>query len=266
MGPVIAIANQKGGVGKTTTAINLGAALAAADLKVLVVDADAQANCTSGLGIDKSAVPKSLYHALMLNEPLEGIILETALEGLKIVPADKHLSGAVIELVDVPERESLLRRRLAPVRDRFHIVLIDCPPALNLLTLNSLVAADQVLVPMQCEYFALEGVAELLETIERVKALWNPRLELLGVLLTMCDERTNLNREVTEEIRRHFRHQVFETTIPRNVRLAEAPSFGQPILTYDIKSKGAESYLRLARELLNHDQKSVGQGAGSSPA
>lgn len=258
MSRVLAIANQKGGVGKTTTAINLGAALAAAELPVLLIDADAQANCTSGLGLRRERPGKTLYEALINDIPLAEIVVDTELANLKLIPADKHLNGASVELIDREEREYVLRRCLEPIRDLYHFVLIDCPPALNLLTLNGLVAADGVLVPIQCEYLALEGVTDLLETIERVRKRFNPALELAGVLATMFDERTNLSGQVHQELLKHFNSALFQAVIPRNVRLAEAPSFGKPILFYDPRSKGAEAYVNLAKEILRHEKKGVG--------
>jgi chromosome partitioning protein len=255
---IIAITNQKGGVGKTTTAINLAAALAMADMRVLVVDTDAQANCTSGLGVVRGSFRKSIYDSLILGEPLVNVILDTELDNLKIVPADRNLTGAAIEMVDIPKRESILKRLLAPVCADFDFVLIDSPPSLNLLTLNGLVAAQSVLVPIQCEYFALEGISELLDTVGRVRRGYNPDLRILGILLTMFDERTNLSNQVREDLRSHFPKEMFHTVIPRNIRLAEAPSFGKPIVIYDIRSKGAESYINLAKEILNHEKKGVG--------
>ncbi len=245
-------------MGKTTTAINLGAALAMADMRVLVVDADAQANCTSGLGVTKGSIRKSLYDALILGEPLGTILLTTELQNLKLVPADRNLTGAAIELIEMPEREFLLRKLLQAVLENFDYILIDSPPSLNILTLNALVAAHSVLVPIQCEYFALEGITDLLDTIARVRASFNPGLILQGVLLTMFDERTNLSSQVRTDLKSFFRDRVLNTVIPRNVRLAEAPSFGKPIIIYDIRSKGAESYINLAKEILNHDKEGTG--------
>jgi chromosome partitioning protein len=258
MAKVIVVANQKGGVGKTTTVINLAASLAMADMRVLVVDTDAQANCTSGLGISKGMVKKSIYNALVFNEPLHSLILDTELENLKLVPADKGLTGAAIEIIDFPDREFILKRLLAPVLDRFDFILIDSPPSLNILTLNGLVAANSVLVPIQCEYFALEGITDLLDTLGRVRRSFNPEIAIQGILLTMFDERTNLSSQVREELKTYFPGRVLQTVIPRNVRLAEAPSFGKPIILYDIRSKGAESYISLAKEVLQHEKKSIG--------
>jgi chromosome partitioning protein len=259
---VIAITNQKGGVGKTTTAINLSAALAMADMRVLVIDTDAQANCTSGLGIAKGSVRRSIYHALVLDEPLNQLILGTALDNLKLIPADKNLTGAAIELIDFPEREFILKRLLSPLLPEYDYILIDSPPSLNLLTLNGLVAAHSVLVPIQCEYFALEGITDLLETITRVRRTFNPELSIQGVVLTMLDERTNLGSQVRADLKAFFADRVMATAIPRNIRLAEAPSFGKPIILYDIRSKGAESYINLAKEVLSHEKKGAGQGVG----
>lgn len=254
MGKTIAIANQKGGVGKTTTAINLGASLAANDLRVLVVDADPQGNSTTGLGINKRCGLPTLYEALLGDLPIDAVIVETAFHGLDLVPADKNLVGANIELLDVDRREFRLAERLSPVRPKYDYILIDCPPALDLLTLNALVAADSVLIPIQCEFFALEGISELMDTIDRVRHAFGHPLRIEGILLTMYDDRTNLTRQVAQDLREFFGDEVFRTVIPRSIRLAEAPSFGQPILTYDIRSRGAESYIRLAKEILEHEQ------------
>ncbi len=264
MAKVIAITNQKGGVGKTTTAINLSAALAMADMRVLVVDTDAQANCTSGLGFTKGSIRKSIYHAMILNEPVRDIILGTQLDNLKLIPADKNLTGAAIELIDFNDREFVLKKLLSPLLPEFDYILIDSPPSLNILTLNGLVAAHSVLVPIQCEYFALEGITDLLETVSRIRVTLNPELTIQGVLLTMLDERTNLSSQVRAELKSFFGDRVLTTAIPRNVRLAEAPSFGKPIILYDIRSKGAESYINLAKEVLNHEKKGAGQRTGSA--
>lgn len=249
MSRVIAVANQKGGVGKTTTAINLAAALAALDHPILIVDLDPQANATSGLGFSKREEGTNTYGVLMGQTPLFAV-RPTAFPNLSILPSSRDLVGAEIELLPRPDREQSLRFALEPLREDYDFVFVDCPPSLSLLTVNGLAAADSVLVPIQAEYFALEGLTDLLDTVERVRHSFNPLLALEGIVLTMYDERTNLARQVTEDIRRHFGELVYETVIPRNIRLGEAPSFGKPVLAYDIKSKGAEAYLALARELL----------------
>jgi chromosome partitioning protein len=251
---VLAITNQKGGVGKTTTAINLAAALAANDLKVLIVDSDPQGNATTGLGITKGADHPSLYNVLLGGAPASEAIVHTEFEGLHIISADKNLVGANLELVDIKDREFRLREGLAAVRDQFHFVLIDCPPALDLLTLNALIAADAALVPIQCEFFALEGISELMDTIDRVRDSFHHPIQIAGILLTMFDDRTNLTRQVANDLREFFGRQVFRTVIPRSIRLAEAPSFGKPILAYDPGSRGAEGYVKLAKEILEHEQ------------
>ena len=254
MSRVFAIANQKGGVGKTTTAINLAASLAANDIRVLVIDSDPQGNCTSGLGVTKDPDKPSLYHVLLGDAHMKDAIRPTDFEGLQIITADKNLVGSNLEMVDLPNREFLLRSRIDEVRDNYEFILIDCPPALDLLTLNALIAADSVLVPIQCEFFALEGVSELMDTIERIREAFQHPLAIEGILLTMFDDRTNLTRQVATDLREFFKDEVFRTVIPRSVRLAEAPSFGKPILTYDPRSKGAESYIKLAKEILDHEQ------------
>lgn len=261
MGRTIAIANQKGGVGKTTTAINLGAALAKSGSQTLVLDFDPQANTTAGIGFQKDHSRRSIYHAILLGARLADLILETACDRLFLVPSEKNLVGATLELADKPGRELILDRHLQAVRERFDFILIDCPPALDLLTVNALVAADSVLIPVQCEYFALEGVSELLDTLIRIRRSHNARLAVEGILLTMYDERTNLSQQVRDDLRDFFGDQVFRSLIPRNVRLAEAPSHGKPIFLYDPACRGAESYLQLAKEIIDHGQKGSGSRA-----
>ena len=262
MGRIIAIANQKGGVGKTTTAINLGASLAYEDMWTLVVDCDPQANSTSGLGFPKDPDRPSIYHGLLLDHPLSDLTLKCEQEGLHLIPSEKNLVGANIELVDRQRREHVLSEKLESIRNRFNFLILDCPPALDLLTLNCLAAADSVLVPIQCEYFALEGVSELLDTVVRIRRTFNPRLAVEGILLTMYDERTNLASQVAADLKDFFGKQVFDVMIPRNVRLAEAPSFGKPILLYDRSSRGAECYLQLAREVIEHAEDGTGTWTG----
>jgi chromosome partitioning protein len=253
MGKIIAVANQKGGVGKTTTSVNLAAGLAVEEKKVLLVDADPQGNATSGAGIPRTMSRKTLYHAIVMREALNNIILPTELPLLFVLPADKNLAGAEIELVETNNREYELKRLLSNIKDEYDYIIIDCPPSLGLLTINGLTAADSLLVPIQCEYFALEGVTELFDTLARLRRGLNPQLAIEGLLLTMYDERTNLSGAVAQDLRDFYGNQVLKTVIPRNVRLAEAPSYGKPIILYDIRSRGAESYIQLAKEILSHE-------------
>jgi chromosome partitioning protein len=257
---IIAIANQKGGVGKTTTAVNLGASLAASEQKTLVIDCDPQGNTTSALGFPKDPARRTLYQTLILDEPIERVTLDAQVEGLDLIPSDKDLVGASVELVLMENREYRLRAAISGIKEKYDYILIDCPPALDLLTLNALAASDSVLVPIQCEYLALEGVSELLDTLMRLRRTINPSLAIEGILLTMYDDRTTLSKQVAADLRSFFGGQVFDTVIPRNVRLAEAPSHGMPVMFYDIHSKGAESYIQLAKEVIANAQKRVGSG------
>ncbi len=255
MARIISVANQKGGVGKTTTTVNLGACLAYDGKKVLLIDSDAQGNATSGLGVRKPDVKQDIYDVLVNEVPIKETIVQTSRENLSIVPATLQLAGAEIELTSMMARESRLKSALAEVSDDYNFILIDCPPSLGHLTINAFTASDAILIPVQCEYYALEGLSQLLNTVRLVQKHFNPGLEIEGVLLTMYDARTNLGAEVVEEVRRYFQEKVYDTIIPRNVRLSEAPSHGKPIIDYDPRSKGAEVYQALAKEVLVREQK-----------
>jgi len=252
LGKVIAIANQKGGVGKTTTSVNLSSCLAYKGKKVLLIDVDPQGNSTSGLGIDKQSIEKSIYDVLVNDVSINDILLDTAVEKLKICPSNIQLAGAEVELVPMISRETRMKNAIAEIREEYDFIIIDCPPSLGLLTVNSLTAADTILVPIQCEYYALEGLSQLMNTVKLVQKHLNPSLEVEGVVLTMYDARTNLSIQVVEEVKKYFQNKVYRTIIPRNVRLSEAPSFGLPIILYDPKSRGAECYLELAEEVIEY--------------
>jgi chromosome partitioning protein len=256
MARIIAIANQKGGVGKTTSSINLAAALAVEGASILLVDMDPQANATSGLGIDPKSLSRTVYNALINNDDTKSLLLDTGIKGLSLLPANSHLAGAEVELVDIDQREQRLRTALAPIQQDFGTILVDCPPALGFLTINAMASAHAVLVPVQCEYYAMEGLGRLMESIDRIRQSVNPDLEIEGILLTMYDSRNSLARQVVEQIRSHFPDKVYETMIPRNVTLAEAPSYGRPVLLYNAASAGAQSYLSLAKEFIAHGEKS----------
>lgn len=251
MAHVICIANQKGGVGKTTTAVNLSACLAAAEKRTLLVDCDPQANATTGLGIDKKNLASTLYHGLIGQAQVDELVQDTAIPSLKMVPSNVELIGFEVEMMDTQGRETILKRFIAPLRERYDFILLDCPPSLNLLTVNAMTAADAMLIPLQCEFYALEGLSQLLQTVKRIKQGLNPGLGIGGILLTMFDRRTNLSYQVAEDAERYFKNLVYRTTIPRNIRLSEAPSFGKPILMYDAASVGAQSYMQLANEIIN---------------
>ncbi len=263
MAHVISIANQKGGVGKTTTAINLAAALAASELRVLLIDSDPQGNSTSGVGVSKNDDRKTIYDVLLRQAPVEHAITQTQF-GMALLPADQNLVATNLDLVDQEERERRLKTALVSLDEHYDFIIIDCPPALDLLTLNALVASHSVLVPIQCEFFALEGISQLMDTIDRTRKAFNPDLQIEGVLLTMYDDRTNLTRQVETDLRDFFGHQVFQTVIPRSVRLAEAPSFGKTILAYDPRSRGAEAYIQLAKEILANAQRARTESAQSA--
>lgn len=252
MAQIIAVANQKGGVGKTTTTVNLGASLAFVGKKVLLIDMDAQGNATSGLGVRKGEVDKDIYDVLINEEPLEDVIMQSSRENLSIVPATIQLAGAEVELTSLMARETRLKSAVETVEDNYDYILIDCPPSLGHLTINAFTASDSVLIPVQCEYYALEGLSQLLNTVRLVQKHFNKELKVEGVLLTMLDARTNLGFEVVNEVKKYFREKVYQTIIPRNIRLSEAPSYGMSIIDYDLKSKGAEVYQELAKEVLNN--------------
>jgi len=254
MGKIISLANQKGGVGKTTTAVNLAASLAVMEKKVLIVDADPQANASSGLGLDIKKLKSSIYECLIDNIDVRTAICNTDLDNLKIIPSHIDLVGAEIEMLNLPEREKILKKVLNTVKNDFDYILIDCSPSLGLITLNALTAADTVIIPVQCEYYALEGISKLLNTIKIIKSKLNPELEIEGFLLTMYDSRTRLNNQVMEEVKKHFKEMVFETVIQRNIKLSEAPSFGQSVILYDAESKGAQNYMQLAKELIDKNK------------
>ncbi len=266
MGKILGVVNQKGGVGKTTTAINLSACLALEGLNILLVDCDPQANASSGLGLQRDDNRHSIYDVLVGNAPAEQVILPTPIDSLWVLPGSKNLTGANVELAAAEDRAVRLRQALEPIRNNYDLVILDCPPALDLLTLNVLVAANSLIVPMQAEYFALEGISELISTLERVRASFNPEIHIEGVLLTMYDDRTNLAQQVTETLREYFRDRLFRTVIPRNIRLAEAPSHGKPVALYDARSRGTEAYFELAGEFLARNRIESPRNAASKAA
>ena len=257
MSRTIAVANQKGGVGKTTTSINLAAALAIEGQSVLLVDIDPQANATSGLGVDPKSLTRTVYNALINNDKIDSVVIETGVQGLSLLPSNGHLAGAEVELIEIEDRTRRLRVALNGMDQKYDTILLDCPPALGFLTINALAAAHSVLVPVQCEYYAMEGLGRLMESIERIRQSVNPDLEIEGILLTMYDARNSLARQVTDQIRSHFAGKVYDTVIPRNVTLAEAPSYGRPVLLYNMASSGAQAYLSLAKEFATHGEKSA---------